>query len=147
MDQAIKAVNLTAGPINVVGALPGVDVHIAKRQKKKSPPACPKCYEPVKLCPECRADMRGNEEKGVDVRLATDMIKLAWVDDYDIAVLISSDGDFVPVVEFLKTRGIKVIHGAFPPKGHHLRIQCWGHIDVAKLRERFRLQPRTSYKR
>ncbi|WP_419936862.1 NYN domain-containing protein [Candidatus Palauibacter sp.] len=39
--------------------------------------------------------MRGTEEKGVDVRMATDMISLAWVDNYDIAVLVSSDRDFV----------------------------------------------------
>ena len=49
--------------------------------------------------------MRGTEEKGVDVRMATDMISLAWVDYYDIAVLVSSDRDFVPVAEFLETRG------------------------------------------
>ncbi|WP_419166625.1 NYN domain-containing protein [Candidatus Palauibacter sp.] len=47
------------------------------------------------------------------------MIRLAWVDNYDVAVLVSSDRDFVPVAEFLETRGIKVIHGAFPPKGAH----------------------------
>ena len=35
-----------------------------------------------------------------------------------VAVLVSSDRDFVPVAEFLETRGIKVIRGAFPPKGH-----------------------------
>ena len=29
--------------------------------------------------------------KGVDVRIATDMISLAWANNYDIAVLISSD--------------------------------------------------------
>ena len=53
--------------------------------------------------------------KGVDVRIATDMISLAWANNYDIAVLISSDQDFLPVAEFLETRGIKVIHGVFPP--------------------------------
>jgi len=34
------------------------------------------------------------EEKGVDVAIATDMIKLAWEDAYDWAVLVSSDRDF-----------------------------------------------------
>ena len=82
--------------------------------------------------------MRGTEEKGVDVRMATDMISLAWVDNYDVAVLVSSDRDFVPVAEFLETRGIKVIHGAFPPKGAQLTARCWGSIDIAALREGFR---------
>ena len=81
--------------------------------------------------------MRGTEEKGVDVRMATDMIGLAWADNYDIAVLVSSDRDFVPVAEFLETRGIKVIHGAFRPKGAQLTARCWGSIDVPGLRETF----------
>ena len=83
--------------------------------------------------------MRGTEEKGVDVRMATDMISLAWVGNYDIAVLVSSDRDFVPVAEFLETRGLKVIHGAFPPKGALLTQRCWGHIDIPGLRPNFRL--------
>jgi uncharacterized LabA/DUF88 family protein len=55
--------------------------------------------------------MRGTEEKGVDVRIATDMIMLAWVDSYDIAILVSSDSDFVPVASFLQTKVKKIIHG------------------------------------
>ena len=82
--------------------------------------------------------MRGTEEKGLDVRMATDMISLAWIDDYDIAVLVSSDRDFVPVAEFLETRGIKVIHGAFPPQGSGLTGKCWGSINVPRLRNEFR---------
>ena len=83
--------------------------------------------------------MRGTEEKGVDVRMATEMISLAWADNYDIAVLVSSDKDFVPVAEFLETKGIKVIHGAFPPKGAHLTRKCWASIHIAAVREDFRL--------
>lgn len=123
----------------VVDTFPGVSVSIVPRQKKRSPPKCPVCHQAVAKCPACDADMRGTEEKGVDVRMATDMISLAWVDNYDIAVLVSSDRDFVPVAEFLETRGIKVIHGAFPPKGAQLTRKCWGRIDVAGLRDAFRL--------
>ena len=71
--------------------------------------------------------------------MATSMISLAWAENYDIAVLVSSDRDFAPVAEFLKTKGIKVIHGAFPPKGAFLTQKCWGSIDLVKLREDFRL--------
>ena len=88
----------------VVDRFPGVSVSIVPRQRKRSPPQCPACQAPVPLCPACGADMRGTEEKGVDVRIATDMIKLAWVDNYDTAVLLSSDKDFIPLVEFLETR-------------------------------------------
>ena len=65
------------------------------------------------------------------------MIKLAWVDNYDTAVLLSSDKDFIPLVEFLETRGIKVLHAAFPPKGAHLSRACWDTINLLQMRSEF----------
>jgi tripartite-type tricarboxylate transporter receptor subunit TctC len=47
--------------------------------------------------------------------------------------LISADRDFVPVGEFLQSKGIKVIHGCFPPIGSHLTQKCWGHSPAAPL--------------
>lgn len=130
--------NLHQWATTVLSKFPGVKVSIVKRQRKRSSPACPSCYKTVDQCPVCGANMRGTEEKGVDVRMATDMISLAWVNNYDIAVLVSSDRDFVPVAEFLETKGIRVIHGAFPPEGAQLTERCWGSIDIGGLREEFR---------
>ena len=124
---------------DIVDTFRGVSVSMSKRNRKHSPPKCPACFSEIPVCTECGADMRGTEEKGVDVRMATDMIKLAWEDNYDIAVLVSSDRDFVPVAEFLETKGIKVIHGAFTPKGRELTKACWGNIDLFDMRETFRL--------
>ena len=122
----------------VLDIFPGVNVSMVPRHRKRSPPVCPACHQEVGTCVHCGSDMRGTEEKSVDVRMATDMISLAWADNYDIAVLVSSDRDFVPVAEFLDTRGIKVIHACFPPKGAQLTQKCWGSIDVSKLRSKFR---------
>lgn len=122
-----------------VATFPGVSVSIVPRQRKRYPPRCPKCHAAVSVCPACQADMRGTEEKGVDVRIATDMIRFAWLDVYDIAVLVSADRDFVALVDFLNARGIKVIHGTFPPRGADLTGHCWGSIDIPSLREQFRL--------
>ena len=124
--------------MNFLSRQPGVQVTMLERQRKRRGPICPACHEETDKCPECGADMRGTEEKGVDTRIATDMIKLAWVENYDVAVLVSSDRDFVPVVEFLGTRGIKAIHGAFPPQGAMLTQSCWGNINIPVMRERFR---------
>lgn len=44
-------------------------------------------------------------EKGVDTQLAVDMVKLAVANTYDVAVLVSGDGDFAPAVEFIKQLG------------------------------------------
>ncbi len=49
-------------------------------------------------------------EKGVDVRLAVEMIRFARADEYDVAYLLSSDTDLVPAVEEVKTFGKKVVY-------------------------------------
>ena len=56
----------------VVATFPGVKVSMAPRQRKRSPPSCPRCHQPLTTCPGCGADMHGTEEKGSDVRMATD---------------------------------------------------------------------------
>jgi len=49
-------------------------------------------------------------EKGVDVRLAVEMIRFAREDKYDIAYLISSDTDLVAAVEEVKAFNKKVFY-------------------------------------
>jgi len=44
----------------------------------------------------------GAIEKKIDIKIAIDIISLAYEDAYDTAVLVSGDGDFVPVVRKLK---------------------------------------------
>ena len=117
---------------------PGVQVTMLQRQRKRRGPICPSCHSTVNSCPICGSNMLGTEEKGVDTRIVTDMISLAWVDNYDAGVLISSDRDFVPVVDFLETRGIKIIHGAFPPQASELTKKCWGSISIPNIVEKFR---------
>ncbi len=123
---------------NTVSTFPGVQVAEVPRQRKREGPRCPKCRVEVQFCPQCEGDMRGTEEKGVDARIATDMIRLAWIGNYDVAVLASSDRDFIPVVEFLETRNIKVIHCTFPEQGLELARTCWASISIPDIRERIR---------
>lgn len=127
---------------SVLDRMPGVRVVLVERQRKRGYPKCPACQAEAQRCTTCGEDMRGTEEKGVDTRMVADMISLAWADAYDVAVLVSADRDFVPVAEFLETKGIKVIHGAFPPVGSLLSQRCWGHIDIAKLMHQFRRAPK-----
>lgn len=49
-------------------------------------------------------------EKGVDVRLAVEMIRFARENKYDIAYLISSDTDLVPAVEEVRAFGKEVCY-------------------------------------
>src|SRR3989304_2623885 len=47
-------------------------------------------------------------EKGVDIALAIDALQVGLDGKIDIAVLVTGDGDFVPLVRALKKNGIRV---------------------------------------
>lgn len=49
-------------------------------------------------------------EKGVDLRLAIDMIKMALSDEYDVAYLLSSDNDLVPAIDECRQLGKQVVY-------------------------------------
>ncbi len=53
-------------------------------------------------------------EKGVDIMLATDLLHMAWNDLYDVAVVVSGDGDFAYALQTVKNMGKHVEVGAFP---------------------------------
>ena len=55
---------------------------------------------------------REDKAKAVDVTLTKDLLVNAFFNNYDVAVLIAGDGDYVPVVEELKRLG-KVLYLAF----------------------------------
>lgn len=63
------------------------------------------------------------EEKGVDVNLAVDMLSGAYQDRYDTAILVSSDGDFAPVVNEVKRRGKRVEYVYFPRSAKSRALQ------------------------
>lgn len=48
-------------------------------------------------------------EKGIDVKLATDLIVGAIDDKYDVAVVVSSDADIVPAIDWVRNRTHKKV--------------------------------------
>ena len=58
-------------------------------------------------------------EKAVDVMIATDMVSMAYEEQYDVAYLVSADGDFTPAVEKVRKTGRQVF-AASPIYGHKL---------------------------
>lgn len=116
---------------------PGVHVSCVPRREKIAAPRCPSCHTVAHSCPSCGSDMRGMEEKGVDTRMVTDMMSLAWSDAYDVALLISADSDFVPLAEEFRKRGIKIIHGQFGSRGAELSRSCWGNLDIGAMMSEF----------
>lgn len=61
-------------------------------------------------------------EKGVDVEIATDMLFFAYQNLYDIAILISGDGDFASAIEKVKNLGKHVENAYFfTNRSYHLQ--------------------------
>jgi uncharacterized LabA/DUF88 family protein len=52
-------------------------------------------------------------EKGVDVKIATDMVAMACGGEYDTAILVSADGDLAPAVVEVRKTG-RVVENAMP---------------------------------
>ena len=77
----------------------------------------------------------GNKvEKGVDVNLAVDLVTLAFENKYDVAMIISNDGDFVPAVKKAQAYGKKVYNVMFPEcDAHHLTKICDKTIYINKI--------------
>ena len=60
------------------------------------------------------------KEKGVDVRIAVDLVRLSCDKTIDTAILCSSDSDLQPAIAETRSRGVKVIYLGFetmPNKG------------------------------
>jgi len=62
-------------------------------------------------------------EKGVDVRLSIDLVRMAIHDEYDAAVVLSGDGDIVPAIETVIQDYNKEVFVALPAAvgAYHIR--------------------------
>jgi len=57
---------------------------------------------------------RAPRQKGVDTLIAVDMLVGAFTGIYSVALLVSGDADFVPVVDEVRRRGVQVVVVAEP---------------------------------
>lgn len=60
------------------------------------------------------------KEKGVDVKIAVDMVSLACEGELQVAIICSSDSDLQPAIKEAKKRGVEVVYLGFelqPNKG------------------------------
>ena len=80
-------------------------------------------------------------EKGVDVKIATDMVSLAYRDLFDAAILVSGDGDLAPAVQEIRRIG-RIVENAIPPsrRSWHLVRESSRYIPIDReLFDRCRL--------
>jgi len=83
----------------------------------------------------------GFVEKGTDVKLATDLLSLAFHDAYDVAVLVSGDSDYVEVVEEVQRLGKIVENAVFRANSSNaLRDACDRYLYLDDYLEQFQLE-------
>ena len=67
---------------------------------------------PVEIVQDLRQIAENKEfqwiEKAVDVMIATDMVSMAFENKYDVAYLLSADGDFTPAAQKVRETGRKI---------------------------------------
>ena len=69
------------------------------------------------------SEPESRNQKGVDVAMACEMVRQAYNDSYDVAIVISGDNDFVPAIEIIKNVGKIVEVASFEASfGKHIRM-------------------------
>jgi len=93
------------------------------------------CFNLI-LCRMQKENLNGRVHYTVkedDINLAVDMVKLAYNNAYDTAILVSSDGDFVPAIKAVKEIGKKVENIGFENKfSWHLKHECDKYLQLNK---------------
>lgn len=69
-------------------------------------------------------------EKGVDVKIAVDLLVGAYENIYDTAILISSDTDLIPAIQKIKFMGKKVEYIGF---SHRPSLAMQKHASLSRL--------------
>ena len=82
-----------------------------------------------------RKKKKEEKAKGVDIALTKDMLTNAFFNNYDVAVLIAGDGDYIPLVEEVKRFGKIVYLTFFKAEGLNpdLRLVADYHFDMEPL--------------
>jgi uncharacterized LabA/DUF88 family protein len=88
----------------------------------------------VSVCRACQAANEYFTEKRVDTRMVAELIQLAAVDGFDLAFILSGDGDFVPAVQAVGALGKQVFIGAWPGQrvARELRAHSFGVVDLGQ---------------
>jgi len=118
---------------NFLDRQPSFRVTVRERRVRAGGVWCNQCGTQTAECPSCGAALERSPEKGIDTAIATDLLSLAWEGALDIAVLVSGDSDFVPAVERIQERGLKVVNATWRNHGHELAQTCWSSIEVDSL--------------
>lgn len=131
--EAGREANLKNWLSNFLDRQPGIRVFTSERHWRAHPVHCRSCKTNTTTCPACNAPFGRAAEKTIDARIVTDLLGLAWDGAYTVAVLVTSDKDFIPAVEFLQSKNVHVINATWHGCGHELAKICWASFELDPL--------------
>jgi uncharacterized LabA/DUF88 family protein len=126
---------------NFLERQPGTSVVTLERRRRFDHIRCRGCGYETGTCPSCGQPLVWSAEKGVEAALITDLYELAWSDALDVAIVVSSDSDFVFPVVGLQGRGIKVVNAAWRGAGQEIARAAWATLDLDELIPRLVREP------
>jgi uncharacterized LabA/DUF88 family protein len=118
---------------NFLERQPGTSVVVLERRRRFDHIRCRSCGYETGTCPSCGQPLVWSAEKGVEAALITDLYELSAGGALDVAVLVSSDSDFVFPVVGLQGRGVKVVNAAWRGAGQELARASWATLDLDEL--------------
>ncbi|MBI2040627.1 MAG: NYN domain-containing protein [DPANN group archaeon] len=82
--------------------------------------------EKLHICTNCESasKIRTYKDKGVDLKMAIDMLSHAASKNFDTAIIVTGDGDFVEAVSAIKKFGLHVEHVYFKDRSQALQQSC-----------------------
>jgi uncharacterized LabA/DUF88 family protein len=131
--EAGREANLKRWLSNFLDRQPGFQVITSERHWRERPVHCRICGTHTSLCPSCNAKFGHAAEKTIDGHIVTDLLGLAWENTYEVAILVSSDKDFIPAVNYLQTKNFKVINATWHGQGYELAKTCWASFEIDSL--------------
>jgi len=90
------------------------------------------------LCKLLKRNITGTDKfyyiiKEDDINMAVDMVERACSNDFDVAVLVSGDGDFVPAVKAVQRKGKAVENVYFKnSSSRNLKNHCNTSLELTK---------------
>lgn len=109
--------------------------NVEKRSKEAKDKCdfCKNCIPKVDKFLKVAGLNKMSREKGIDVMLVVDMVKNAFQEKYETALLFTGDADFVPAVELVQNLKKEVVNvHLYAGSSIELRQACDSHILVGK---------------
>ena len=124
--------NLRRWPESFLERQSGISV-VTLERRRLDHIRCRSCGYESTTCPSCGQPLVWSAEEGVEAALITDLYELSAGGALDVALLVSSDSDFVFPVAGLQGRGVKVINAAWKGAGQELARASWATLDLDEM--------------